>query len=191
MPAAPLPAAPTPSGRLTASGAVVFSRRLPLSREQAWGAVTDPARTARWIGPWSGDPASGTVQLTMTAEDGDPVDTVEVVECEAPGLVVVRTGGPDGWLLTVRIEDQNDKDDDDDSRGVRAGSVGAGGCGWSIISLEQDIADAESASDIGPGWDFYLDRLVEAEAGRDPDLLRFDPDYHPALAGYYRALLGG
>ncbi|MDX2356277.1 SRPBCC domain-containing protein [Dietzia sp. PP-33] len=161
---------PTASGHLDDSGAVVFSRRLPVSREQAWAAVTDPARTARWIGPWSGDPASGTVQLTMTAEEGDPVDGVEVVTCDAPTLLVVRTGGPDGWLLTVRIEGDDDE---------------------AVLSLEQDIADAESASDIGPGWDFYLDRLVEAEAGRDPDALRFEPDYHPGLSGYYRDLLGG
>ena len=147
----------------------MFPRRLPMSREQAWAAVTDPARTARWIGPWSGDPASGTVQLTMTAEEGDPVDGVEVVTCEAPGLLVVRTG-PGGWLLTVRVEGDDDE---------------------AVVSLEQDIADAQSASDIGPGWDFYLDRLVEAEAGRDPEALRFEPDYHPGLSGYYRALLGG
>lgn len=160
---------PTASGYLNDSGAVVFPRRLPMSREQAWAAVTDPARTARWIGPWSGDPASGTVQLTMTAEEGDPVDGVEVVTCEAPGLLVVRTG-PDGWLLTVRVEGDDDE---------------------AVVSLEQDIADAQSASDIGPGWDFYLDRLVEAEAGRDPEALRFEPDYHPGLSGYYRTLLGG
>lgn len=160
---------PTASGYLNDSGAVVFPRRLPMSREQAWAAVTDPARTARWIGPWSGDPASGTVQLTMTAEEGDPVDGVEVVTCEAPGLLVVRTG-PGGWLLTVRVEGDDDE---------------------AVVSLEQDIADAQSASDIGPGWDFYLDRLVEAEAGRDPEALRFEPDYHPGLSGYYRTLLGG
>ncbi|MET3862288.1 uncharacterized protein YndB with AHSA1/START domain [Dietzia sp. 2505] len=160
---------PTASGYLDDSGSVVFPRRLPMSREQAWVAVTDPARTARWIGPWSGDPASGTVQLTMTAEDGDPVDGVEVVTCDAPGLLVVRTG-PGGWLLTVRIE---------------------GDDGEAVISLEQDIADAESASSIGPGWDYYLDRLVEAEAGRDPDALSFEPDYYPGLAEYYRSLLGG
>jgi uncharacterized protein YndB with AHSA1/START domain len=147
----------------------VFSRRLPLSREQAWAAVTDPARTARWIGPWSGDPSSGTIRLTMTAEEGDPVDGVEIVTCEAPGLLVVRTG-PGGWLLTVRIEGDDDE---------------------AVVSLEQDIADAESASSIGPGWDFYLDRLVEAEAGRDPEALSFEPDYYPGLAAYYRGLLGG
>ncbi|AWH96633.1 SRPBCC domain-containing protein [Dietzia psychralcaliphila] len=160
---------PTASGYLDDSGAVVFSRRLPMSREEAWAAVTDPARTARWIGPWSGDPASGTVQLTMTAEGGDPVDGVEVVTCEAPGLLVVRTG-PGGWLLTVRVEGDDDE---------------------AAISLEQDIADAESASSIGPGWEYYLDRLVEAEAGRDPDALNFEPDYYPGLAEHYRALLGG
>lgn len=162
---------PSATGYLNHSGAVVFARRLPMSRAQAWAAVTDPARTARWIGPWSGDPASGTVQLTMTAEEGHPVDGVEVVACEAPGLLVLRIGPDgDGWLLTVRVEGDDDE---------------------ALISLEQDIADAESASDIGPGWEFYLDRLVEAEAGRDPGALSFQPDYHPGLSGYYRTLLGG
>ncbi|MFI8591566.1 SRPBCC domain-containing protein [Dietzia maris] len=160
---------PRASGYLAPSGAVVFPRRLPLSREEAWAAVTDPARTARWIWSWSGDPASGTVEMTMSAEEGSPAETVGVLRCEAPNLVVVRIG-PDGWVVTVRIEGDDDE---------------------VTISLEQDIADAESASDIGPGWDFYLDRLVEAEAGRDPEALRFSPDYHPALADHYRALLGG
>ena len=160
---------PRASGYLAPSGAVVFPRRLPLSREEAWAAVTDPARTARWIGSWSGDPASGTVEMTMSAEEGSPAETVGVLRCEAPDLLVVRIG-PDGWVVTVRIEGDDDE---------------------VTISLEQDIADSESASDIGPGWDFYLDRLVEAEAGRDPETLRFSPDYHPALADHYRALLGG
>ncbi|MEB8327208.1 SRPBCC domain-containing protein [Dietzia kunjamensis] len=159
---------PRASGYLAPSGAVVFPRRLPLSREDAWAAVTDPARTARWIGSWSGDPASGTVEMTMSAEEGSPAESVAVLRCEAPDLVVVRIG-PDGWVITVRIEGDDDE---------------------VTISLEQDIADADAASDIGPGWDFYLDRLVEAEAGRDPEALRFSPDYHPALADHYRALLG-
>ena len=105
----------------------------------------------------------------MSAEEGSPAETVGVLRCEAPNLVVVKIG-PDGWVVTVRIEGDDDE---------------------VTISLEQDIADAESASDIGPGWDFYLDRLVEAEAGRDPEALRFSPDYHPALADHYRALLRG
>ena len=164
-----MPTTPKASGYLSPTGAVVFPRRLPLSVEEAWAAVTDPARTAPWIGPWSGDPATGTVELTMIAEDGAPVVPVGIVRCEAPHLVVVTTS-PDGWVLTVRIEGDDDE---------------------VVISLEQDIADAESASSIGPGWDFYMDRLVEAEAGRDPEAIRFSPDYHPGLSEHYRALLGG
>ncbi|KAA0918682.1 SRPBCC domain-containing protein [Dietzia sp. ANT_WB102] len=160
---------PTASGYLAPSGAVVFSRRLPMSREAAWSAITDPARTVRWIGSWSGDPESGSIEMTMSAEEGAPAESVEVLRCEAPSLVVVRIGSG-GWVVTVRIEGDDNE---------------------ATVSLEQDIADAQSASDIGPGWDFYMDRLVEAEAGRDPGALRFSPDYHPALAGHYRALLGG
>ena len=122
----------------------------------------------------------------MTAEDGAPTMPVEVVRCEPPRLIV-RTG-PDGWVLTVRIEygggdgghhlGADDRDDDGDDDGV-------------TLALEHRIADAASAADIGPGWDYYLDRLVEAESGRDPESLSFERDYHPALSGHYRALLGG
>lgn len=169
---------PTPSGYLNAAGAVVFTRRLPLTLAQGWAAVTDPARTARWIGPWTGDPSTGTVELRLTAEEGSPVSPVEIIRCEAPHLVVVTTG-PGGWRLTVRIEDDDDAPTDlERSPAVR-------------ISLEHHLDDAESAASVGPGWEYYLDRLVEAEAGRDPDALRFSPDYYPALAAYYSALLGG
>ncbi|MCT2174015.1 SRPBCC domain-containing protein [Dietzia cinnamea] len=164
-----MPTTPKASGYLSPTGAVVFPRRLPLSVEEAWAAVTDPARTAPWIGPWSGDQTSGTIEMTMSAEAGAPVVPVGIVRCEAPELLVLRLG-PDGWVVTVRIEGDDDE---------------------VIVSLEQEIADARSASDIGPGWDFYLDRLVEAEAGRDPEALSFSPDYHPGLAAHYRALLGG
>lgn len=175
---------PTASGFLDESGALVFVRRLRMSRAQAWAAVTDPARTARWIGPWSGDPASGTIQLTMTQEEGDPVSGVEVVTCEPPHLVVVKTGpGPEGWLLTVRVEGA----EGDDGEHGDGGDGGDGG--EATISLSQTVTDPEAASFIGPGWDFYLDRLVAAEEGRDPDALVFAPDYHPGLADYYRGLL--
>lgn len=167
-----MPALPIASGYLDESGSIVFTRRLRMSQAQAWAAVTDPARTARWIGPWSGDPASGTIQLTMTQEEGDPVSEVEVVRCEPPHLVVVKTGPePEGWVLTVRVGGNNGDDDE------------------ATISLSQTVTDPEAASFIGPGWDFYLDRLVAAEEGRDPDALDFAPDYHPGLADHYRELL--
>ena len=99
---------PTASGYLSPTGAVVFPRRPPPSREQAWATVTDPRRTARRIGTWSGDLTSGTIEMTMSAEEGAPVVPVGIVRCEAPHLVVVTTA-PDGWVLTVRIEGDDDE----------------------------------------------------------------------------------
>ncbi|UMG91663.1 hypothetical protein [Nocardioides sp. TF02-7] len=40
---------------------------------------------------------------------------------------------------------------------------------------------------MGPGWEYYLDRLVAVEGGADPATVRFD-DYYPAQAPYYRDL---
>ncbi len=38
--------------------------------DDVWSALTDPDRVARWIGTWTGDPATGTVDLVMTDEEG-------------------------------------------------------------------------------------------------------------------------
>ena len=40
---------------------------------------------------------------------------------------------------------------------------------------------------VGPGWEYYLDRLVAAETGGDPATVDFDRDYYPAMAEHYRA----
>jgi hypothetical protein len=69
-----------------------------------------------------------------------------------------------------------------------------------LLDLELDDADGvttltfaergvtvEQASDVGPGWDYYLDRLVDAETGADPAQRDFDRDYYPATSAYYTA----
>ncbi len=90
----------------------------------------------------------------------------------APRLLVVRLGpGEEGWHLTVTVDSDDDNDND------------------AVVTLRQTVTDPEAASFIGPGWDFYLDRLVDAEEGRDPDTAHFAPDYHPVLAEHYRALV--
>ena len=68
------PVAPTGRREHRASGvAVVFDRTFEASAADVWAAVTEPALLERWIGTWSGDPASGVVAFRMTAE-GDDVD---------------------------------------------------------------------------------------------------------------------
>ena len=69
---------PTPTGRLTptATGHDLEMRRTfraPI--EDVWASLTEPERTARWFGSWSGEPGAGhTVQVQMAfEEEGDPV----------------------------------------------------------------------------------------------------------------------
>jgi hypothetical protein len=42
---------------------------------------------------------------------------------------------------------------------------------------------------MGPGWEYYLDRLVAAETGGDPAAVDFERDYYPAMEEHYRAQL--
>lgn len=59
----------------------------------------------------------------------------------------------------------------------------------SVVTLTQDTDDAELAASVGPGWEYYLDRLVAAREGRDVEAIAFEPDYVPGLSEHYRALL--
>ena len=162
---------PTPTGYYR-DGRIVIERRLALAPGEAWDALTASDRSARWIGPWSGNPSTGTIVLTMTAEEGSPTMPLRIDECEAPVRVAVSAGeGDDAWTLFGE---------------VRQSGEGESG---SVIALSQVIDDPEKASAIGPGWEYYLDRLVAAETGRDPEAIDFD-DYYPSMAEYYRALPG-
>lgn len=159
----------TPTGYYR-DGRNIIERVLDLSPGEAWDALTASERTARWIGPWSGDPSSGPIDLTMTAEEGSPSMPLRIDECEAPVRAAVSAGeGDDVWTLFGEVRPADE--------------------GGSVIALSQLIDDPEKASAVGPGWEFYLDRLVAAETGGDPDAIDFD-DYYPSMADYYRALLG-
>ena len=67
---------------------LVLERTFHAPITSVWAAVTDSARLERWIGTWSGDPSSGSVEFRMTAE-GDDVDaeTFVIHACEAPRLL--------------------------------------------------------------------------------------------------------
>jgi hypothetical protein len=47
--------------------------------------------------------------------------------------------------------------------------------------------DPAMAENVGPGWEYYLDRLVAAETGGDPAAIEFG-DYYPAMSEHYRTL---
>lgn len=141
---------PLPNGRREirdGTSTLVVSRTFEAPIETVWAAVTESDRTARWIGPWRGDPESGRIELQMTVEEGAGWEPGTILACQAPRLLALRTGSePDGWHLSCELTETAD--------GTR-------------LDFCQHLDGAEFASQVGPGWEYYLDRLVAAETGAD------------------------
>jgi uncharacterized protein YndB with AHSA1/START domain len=165
----------TPTGRHERrDGApyLVFERTFRAPVDDVWAAVTEPGRLERWIGTWTGDPASGAITFRMTAEGDDvPDETIWIDECERPSRLVMRSMTPDEpeklWRWEVVLRE--------------AGGV-------TTLTFAQEVTHPEIAESVGPGWDYYLDRLVAAETGGDAGAIDFD-DYYPALTAHYRGEL--
>ncbi len=151
---------------------LVFERTFRAPVEDVWAAVTAPERLERWIGTWTGDPASGSVAFRMTAEGDDvPEETIHIDACDEPTALRMRSARPDDqgllWIWQLDLAETG---------------------GVTTLTFAQEIVDATLAESVGPGWDYYLDRLDVAESGEDPARVDFD-DYVPALVGHYRDLL--
>ena len=54
------------------------------------------------------------------------------------------------------------------------------------LAFSQPDVDHDDALSVGPGWEFYLDRLVAARPAASPETADFERDYYPAMAEYYR-----
>ena len=132
-----------------------------------WAAVTEPERLARWLGTWSGDPATGTVMFRMTFEGQEPPgEEMEIRECDPPRrLAVTSHVGEHVWYLDVDLSEAD---------------------GVTTLAFSQPDVDPEDSLSVGPGWEYYLDRLVAAETGGDLAAIDFERDYYPAMADYYR-----
>jgi uncharacterized protein YndB with AHSA1/START domain len=169
------PTTPVPTGRrATRNGhdSVVFDRTFRAPIESVWAAVTESDRLERWIGTWTGDPASGSVLFRMNAE-GDDVkpETFTIEACDPPHRLALTSrvvGEEHDWHFVLEL--------------AEAG-------GTTTLTFSQSVPDAEMAAGVGPGWEFYLDRLVAAETGADVSALDFD-DYHPGQSDHFRAMFG-
>ncbi len=151
---------------------VAFSRTFRAPIDDVWAAVTESDRLGRWIGTWEGDPTEGQVTFQMTFEgDEASSETFTIDVCEPPHRLEITTEMPDNggnqttWQLRVELAEQD---------------------GVTTLRFAQDVPEPEMATGVGPGWDYYLDRMVLAEAGGDPGTLDFD-DYYPVFADHYRA----
>jgi uncharacterized protein YndB with AHSA1/START domain len=163
-----------PTGRIEARGGalcLVVRREFRAPVEDVWAAVTDPERMARWIGTWTGDPVTGRVVFSMTFEGGDSAEDVDIRECVPPRRLAVTTHAEgQSWQLEVDLSEAD---------------------GVTTLVFTQPGIGAAEAESVGPGWEYYLDRLVAAEAGGDVEAVDFERDYYPAMAEHYRSQAAG
>lgn len=145
---------------------IQIQRTLDHPPEDVWAYLTDPG-LLRWYGTYTGDPASGSVQLAMVEAPETPGECV-IEACERPARLEVTLTDPEGahWRLRVSLDHA------------------ASGAGTDLV-FRQPVAGFETmAGDVGPGWEYYLDRLTLALDGGDVEAVDF-ADYHPAQREHY------
>ncbi|MDO9377943.1 MAG: SRPBCC family protein [Nocardioidaceae bacterium] len=152
---------------LTPEGAdLVLVRTFRAPVEDVWASITESERLGRWYGTWEGEGREGgTVSFTWTAEDGQPVVATTIERCDPPHVLRVQMASGEGtWDLEARLATRGDLTE---------------------LTFVHHRADLEDVADVGPGWEFYLDRLEASRSGGAmPD---FDP-IHAVLGPVYGLL---
>ncbi len=157
---------PTPTGRVEriADGkydlTLKRSFRAPIA--DVWASLTESDRTARWFGPWRGDPGSGKVEFQMGFEEGDQWMTMSIDRCDAPRVLEVSAVDEHGsWFLELTLTESD---------------------GVTELAFVQHLSETSAVENTGPGWEYYLDLLVSSREGTpQPDF----NDYYPAQKEYY------
>ena len=155
---------PTPTGRLFGND-LVLTRTFRAPIDDVWAGLTDPARTARWFGPWQGEGAPGhTIKVQMVHEEGQPWMDMTIDACEAPRRLVISAGDEnDRWLLEMELAET---------------------AGVTELRFTQHLDNTDAVGEVGPGWEYYLDAMV---AARDEQPLPDFNDYYPAQKSYFEA----
>ena len=140
---------------------LVLRRQFTAPIDDVWASIVESDRLSRWFGTWSGDPSTGTVSVTMNAEaEPMPPAPFEIQVCEPPRLLSVSATDDYGtWRLEAELTEAD---------------------GMTTLVLTQRDVDPGTVAETGPGWEWYLDRLVAAvHEGRMPTLEDFDVVYMP------------
>jgi uncharacterized protein YndB with AHSA1/START domain len=148
----------TPEGR---DLVIVRTFRAPI--EDVWASITESERTARWWGPWTGEPGAGrTIRYTMAFEAEGPASEMLIEACEPPRHLSVRAINDYGdWRLEAHLSESG---------------------GVTELRFTQHLDDKTNIGDVGPGWEYYLDNLVASRTG---DKLPDFNDYYPSQKQYY------
>lgn len=143
-----------------------FDRLFHAPIEDVWFSLTNPTATRAWIGTYTGSPATGGVRFKMTAEGDDaPWQNVSILECDAPHLFRIDVDNePHSWRLQCRLREAG---------------------GLTTLTFAHRLDESTRVAEIGPGWDYYLDRLIAARAGLAAPVWE---DYFPRFSEHYRSL---
>jgi uncharacterized protein YndB with AHSA1/START domain len=160
---------PTPTGQIvstTEGRDLVLVRTFRAPMEDVWASITDPERTARWFGPWSGDAGPGKkIKYTMSFEQGDAWSEMTIEVCEPPRhLAVTSVDNYGRWHLEAQLSERDDVTE---------------------LRFVQHLAPEVNVGDVGPGWEYYLDNLVAYREEKERP--KWD-DYYPSQKEYYLAL---
>lgn len=160
---------PTPTGRLvrTPDGRdLVLPRTFRAPIEDVWASLTEPERTARWFGPWTGDAGVGnTIQVTMAFEQEAPPIPMTIRACEPPRHLHLYAADEHGtWDIEAILSEAD---------------------GVTTLEFVHHLDDRTDPGSTGPGWEYYLDLLVSSREG----LPAADfSAYYPAQKAHYEAL---
>ena len=158
-----------PTGRINRTGPqaydLTFIRNFTEPPSALWRSFTNPDHAASWFGRWEGTPVRGeTVDLQMLYEEGLPWSRLQITECtpqELLRLVVEDEYG--SWDLEVRFGAASDGTE---------------------LAFTHHLEDPLAAESVGPGWEYYLDRLTASLTGIT--VPEFD-DYYPGQSAYFLA----
>jgi uncharacterized protein YndB with AHSA1/START domain len=159
---------PKPTGSVvpTPAGAdLILTRAFRAGIDDVWRSVTESDRTARWFGRWEGDPGAGkSVTLYMGFEKEAAPAQVLIEKCTPPRHLAISMNDAYGdWHLELSLEQSGDV---------------------TTLTFVHHLKDVGGVSEVGPGWEYYLDMLVASREGNP--LPRFD-DYYPAQRDYFVA----
>lgn len=165
------PNPPTGYVRDTADGRqLVIERTFRAPIADVWASLTEPERFARWYGTMEGEARPGaTITVTMTAEEEIAAEPLVILECDPPRSFLVDLGDKGTpWRLSVTLEERD---------------------GVTTMTFTQRLGDEVDVADVGPGWEFYADRLTASRDGTEmPD---WDADGYPSHLGpHYAAGVG-
>ncbi|QPK84112.1 SRPBCC domain-containing protein [Corynebacterium qintianiae] len=162
---------PIPTGILNRQPAacdLMLSRDVPVDAAAAWTFLTNPEKTALWYGHWVGTgELDKPVRISMAFENGDNIVEMIPTECDRPSRLRLVSQGGFAWDVAFDLTQEAE--------------------GTKILFTHYDV-DLDQLHEIGPGWEFYLDRLVGAVV--DKRMPAWDA-YFPAQQNYYRALTSG